>query len=79
MQNIINTTMNQVKKVLATIPKPFRKNIIHDLAFADEMFFENGILYMWLDTMPFDADGRHATGRAFWNPEYKCWVDEYEE
>ena len=44
-----------------------------------EYEIENGILYHYLDQMPFDRDGVHATGREFWDEESQQWWNEYED
>ena len=50
----------------------------------DRFYFENGILYHDLDSMPFDRfeDGKgfiHATGREWWDETHQQWVTEYED
>lgn len=44
---------------------------------SDAVTVENGVLYVYLDEMPFDHDGRHATGRAYWDGIR--WWNEYDE
>lgn len=33
----------------------------------------------YCEQMPFDKNGRHATGMEIWNPTAARWEDEYEE
>jgi len=45
----------------------------------EDFFFQDGYLWHRLYEMPFDRDGKHATGYEWWDTKMMAWYPEYED
>lgn len=62
------TALTQVEVIIKTV-----------LADPDDIEIRDGIIFRRLDEMPFDKDGKHATGWEYLNACGTRWITEYED